>query len=147
VAKSLSGHFGGGTITASTGLIGEPSIFGTAAEWMDYSGEMPLAAAEDERAAVTEGITLFDHPGNPSFPSKWHVREDGWMGPSACRDGGLAATRDQPLRLRYLLHIHRGGADAARAGAIAAAWRGESRLEVIKSMQPHRQYELRTVDG
>jgi hypothetical protein len=141
VAKSISGGFGGGAITSSTGLVGEQAIFGTAAEWMDYSGPMPLAG--EERASVTEGVTYFDHPSNPTFPAKWHVREDGWMGASACRDAPLTARRDAPLRLRYLLHVHSGPVDAARAAAVAAEWKSRPRLEAVKSKQPHRQYELR----
>jgi hypothetical protein len=146
MAKSISGHFGGGTITSSTGLTGEAAIFGTAAEWMDYSGPMPLAAHDiGVRDAVIEGVTYFDHPSNPAFPAKWHVREDGWMGASACRDAPLVTTRDAPLHLRYLLHVHGGGADGERASRIAAEWKSRPRLEAVKSMQPHRQYELREV--
>lgn len=143
MAKSISGHFGGGTITASSGLTGEQAIFGTAAEWMDYSGPMAVVAADGTRTEVTEGITLFDHPDNPAFPAKWHVREDGWMGPSACRDAPLLTTRESPLKLRYLLHIHRGGANAARAAEVAAGWKKQPWLTVGKSTVPHSQYELR----
>ncbi|MFV0442292.1 MAG: PmoA family protein [Planctomycetaceae bacterium] len=142
VAKSISGHFGGGTLTASTGLTSEKAIFGTAAEWMDYSGPMPLVTADGGRKQVSEGITLFDHPDNPSYPSKWHVREDGWMGPSACRDAPLVTTRESPLRLRYLLHIHRDGANAERSNQLAADWKQHPWLTVVKSKQPGRQYGL-----
>ena len=147
VARPLSGHFGGGTITSSTGLTGEKAIFGTAAEWMDYSGSMPLpqSARTAEEVSVIEGITLFDHPGNPHSPAKWHVREDGWMGPSACRDAALIASQSSPLRLRYLLHVHAGPVDAARAAAVSASWRNEPLLMVAKSTRPHHQFEVRTV--
>jgi hypothetical protein len=106
---------------------------------------MPLEAGNGNRSAVTEGITYFDHPQNPAFPAKWHVREDGWMGASACRDVPLVTTRQSPLRLRYLLYVHSGPVDPARAAAIAAEWRARPRLEVIKSTRPHRQFELREV--
>lgn len=147
VAKSISGHFGGGTITSSAGMTGEPAIFGTAAAWVDYSGSMPATGADGGRLVVVEGVTCFDHPTNPSHPAKWHVREDGWIGPSACRDAPLTTTRDSPLRLRYLLHVHQGPVDAARAMQVSADWHSQPRLEVAKSMQPHRQFELREVRG
>ena len=146
VAHSISAHFGGGTIVSSTGLEGEKAIFGTAAEWMDYSGPMRVDAdATAEQPTVTEGITCFDHPDNPAHPVKWHVREDGWIGPSACRDAPLVATPDNPLRLRYLLHVHRNRVDSDHARRIAEGWREQPRFEVVKSTQPHRQYELRPV--
>ncbi|MCA9052194.1 MAG: PmoA family protein [Planctomycetaceae bacterium] len=142
VARTISAHFGEGTITSSTGLTGEKAIFGTAAEWMDYSGPMPTAGESGALTSVVEGITCFDHPDNPSYPVKWHVREDGWMGPSACRDSALITTREQPLRLRYLLHVHRGPIDAYRAAEVAAGWHPTPWLQVVKSSQPHRQFEL-----
>lgn len=147
LAKSVSGYFGGGTITSSTGLTGEQAIFGTAAEWMDYSGPMSPAGSADRTAAVVEGVTYFDHPGNPAYPGKWHVREDGWMGLSACRDAPLLTSQAAPLRLRYLLHVHSGAVDPARAARIAAEWKLRPGLEVVKSMRPHRQYELRELSA
>lgn len=146
MAKSISARFGGGHLTSSTGLTGEPAIFGTAAEWMDYSGPMPTertsSIGEPKREAVIEGITCFDHPSNPTFPSKWHVRDDGWMGASACRDAAVILTRDKPLVLRYLLHIHSGEVDTQRATTVAKAWYAEPLLRVIKSRQGHTHFEL-----
>ncbi len=112
VAKSISGHFGGGQITSSDLRSGESEIFGRAAKWMDYSG--PIRVGDQ---TVTEGITYFDHPENPGQPTKWHVREDGWMGASVCRDAPVLTHQDNPVRLRYLLHAHGGALDAPRAAA------------------------------
>jgi hypothetical protein len=149
VAKSISAHFGGGRLTSSSGLTGEPAIFGTAAEWMDYSGPMQGAATAvsgegdgGPRRVVTEGITLFDHPSNPTYPAKWHVRDDGWMGPSVCRDAGITITKDAPLTLRYLLHVHRGETNPMRAAEVTASWKGAPRLQIGKSMTPHHQYAV-----
>ncbi|MEW4528965.1 PmoA family protein [Maioricimonas sp. JC845] len=144
VAKSISGHFGGGTITSSEGLVGEKEIFGKPARWMDYSG--PVRVAGEPGRTVVEGITFFDHPGNPRHPAKWHVREDGWMGASACRDEGLLATRETPLRLRYLLHVHSGGADATRANRLFDDWQNWPAWTVVKSTRPHRQYDLKQLE-
>lgn len=145
VARTISAHFGGGRLTGASGGTGEPQLHQTHAEWMDYSGPMPVDAADGTRSTVIEGITYFDHPDNPGFPTRWHVRDDGWMGASPCQTTPLLTTREQPLALRYLLHVHRGAVDPARASAVARAWRQEPRLTVAKSMQPHRQFELKPV--
>ncbi|MCH8219541.1 MAG: PmoA family protein [Planctomycetes bacterium] len=47
-------------------------------EWMDYFGPIAVGEGPDRKPAV-EGVTYFDHPANPRFPSYWHVREDGWI--------------------------------------------------------------------
>jgi len=146
VAKSISARFGGGRLTGSDGATGEPALFGTSQQWIDYSGPMPIVGPDGARSSVEEGITCFDHPANPGHPAKWHVRDDGWMGASICRDAPLLIRRSEPLALRYLLHVHRGGVDPARAELIARDWAASPRQEIVKSMQPHRQYELRSVD-
>lgn len=140
VAKSLSAHFGGGELTSSEGETGEPAIFGKAARWMDYSG--PVAAGEaGGRAVVLEGITFFDHPGNPRYPTKWHVRSDGWMGASFCMDEAWEITAAKPLKLRYLLHAHGGGYDAAKAEERARAFVERPALKVEKG-RAHRHFEV-----
>lgn len=141
VAKTVTGHFGGGQIVDSEGRRGESEIFGKSARWMDYSG--PVAAGiGPKRKVVVEGITLFDHPGNPNYPAKWHVREDGWMGPSLCRDRGVTVTGEKPLTLRYLLHVHGGPLDPTMAGRVGKAFDQRPGFEVGKSKRRHRQYEV-----
>src|SRR5690606_2385055 len=76
VAKSISAHFGGGELIDGEGRRGEQAIFGQRAAWMDYSGPVPTGGVE--------GIAYFDHPANPHYPTRWHVRSDGWMGASLC---------------------------------------------------------------
>ncbi len=134
VAKNLSAHFGGGTITNSAGATGEPDIFGKPASWMDYSGPVP----KGER----EGITYFDHPSNPGYPVHWHVREDGWMGASVCMNGPLATTRKQPVVLRYLLHAHRGPLAPERAEKIAKEFASSPRYDVGRVQVQHQQYAI-----
>lgn len=141
VAKGISVHFGGGQLRGSEGQTGEPALFGRRARWMDYSGPVAVTR-EGKRIAVTEGITYFDHPTNPGHPTKWHVREDGWMGASVCFDGPVATTKDSPLKLRYLLHVHSGEVDQARADELFRDWQTWPALQVIKSRRPHRQYEV-----
>ena len=109
VAKSISTHFGGGEIRNSEGGVNEAAIFLKRARWADYSGQVA--------AGVVEGLTLFDHPKNPSHPSHFHVREDGWMGAMLTREGAVAVTPEKPLRLRYGLYVHSGKPSASTLDA------------------------------
>lgn len=146
VAKSLSVHFGDGTLRNSEGAEGEEAIFGKQARWMDYSG--PIAAEKDgKRAWAREGITFFDHPGNPRHPTHWHVRSDGWMGASFCFAEGWTVTAERPLVLRYLLHVHDGELDREAAEERFEAFAKRPGFEVGKSEQPHRQYGVWRISG
>ena len=137
VAKAISAFFGGGTITSSTGAVGEPAIFGKPAAWVDYSGE--------QSGGHEEGITFVDHPANPGHPSAWHVREDGWMGASLCFNGPVTTTRQKPLTLRYLLHAHRGMIDADRASTEFAVFGKRSGFELVPKPTKHRSFAARRV--
>lgn len=137
VAKNISEHFGGGRLTSSTGKIGEPAIFGQPATWMDYSGPVP--------AGGTEGITYFEHPSNPGQPTRWHVREDGWMTASVCMSAAVQTTRTQPLVLRHLLHAHRGPIDKARAEEISREFAARPALEAVKATVKHNHFTIRRV--
>ena len=125
----------GGVITSSEGATGEPAVFGKPARWMDYSGPVPKGG--------TEGIAYFDHPTNPGHPVSWHVREDGWMGAAVCLNGPVTTTRNLPLVLRYLLHAHRGAADAERVSKVAKEFAAMGRYEVEKAKVKHTQYAIR----
>jgi len=142
VAKSVSTHFGGGKITNSEGLQGEKAIFGKQAKWMDYSASVAVGKGA-ERKVVIEGMTYFDHPANPRYPTYWHVRSDGWMGASFGMQESYTIKQGKPLTLRYLLHAHRGGYDQAKAQAVHQRFVGRPGFEVLKSKKPHRQYEVR----
>lgn len=138
VALGLSEHFGGGRLTNSDGLTGEPAIFGKPAKWMDYSGPVQT---RDGRQAV-EGIAFFDHPANPGYPAHWHVREDGWMGAAACLGGAVETSRRKPLMLRYLLHAHGGPANAARNETTAREFAALPRFVVSRGTVRHEQYAI-----
>jgi len=135
VAQRLSAHFGGGTLTNSEGAVGESAIFAKAATWVDYSGPSPKGGGE--------GITYFDHLTNPGHPTKWQVREDGWMGASVCLDGPVTTTRAKPLTLRYLLHAHAGPIAPDRANAVLRDFAARPRFEVVKANAKHRAWDVR----
>lgn len=111
MAKSIGVNDGAGTIRNSLGQVNEKEIFWKSAKWVDYSG-----AIVDK---TVEGITLFDHPGNPNHPSVYHVRNDGWMGASLTFDAPRTIAPGKGLRLRYGLYVHAGQPSVE---AIEARW-------------------------
>jgi hypothetical protein len=100
MAKTIGVSDGGGRILNSAGQRDEAAVFRKPARWVDYSG--PVTAQQ------TGGITLMDHPSNVSFPSPFHVRNDGWMGVSLTLNRELRIESGKPLRLRYGLWMHGG---------------------------------------
>ncbi len=98
MAKTIGVNDGGGQIRNSEGGINEKEILWKRARWVDYSGPI--------ETGVIEGITLFDHPGNPNHPCYFHVRNDGWMGTSLTFDGPREIPPCKPLHVRYGLYVH-----------------------------------------
>jgi len=138
VARDVSAYFGGGTITSSDGSVDERNIFGKAFDWVDYSGNVRGSDGKQ----ITEGVTYFDHPDNVNHPSKWHVREDGWMGASVCYDAPLLLKKEKPLTLRYQLHAHGGALDRASAKTIADDFANSAGWSVAKAGVKHTQYKI-----
>lgn len=112
VAKTISVADGGGRILNSEGGLNEQGCFRRPARWVDYSG--PIAQDRDG------GITLMDHPSNPTFPTPFHVRDDGWFIPSLTLNGPLSMAEGETLRLTYRLWIHEG---VPSREVIEAHWR------------------------
>lgn len=140
VAKSISGHFGGGSLTSSAGLTGEKAIFGKPARWMDYSGDI------GRQQPQIEGLTLLDHPQNPGQPTGWHVREDGWMCASPTMQTSLSTTRQAPLQLRYQLLVHAGPVDSARNEQLWQQFAESRPLLVRRTGRPHVESEIVRLD-
>lgn len=134
VAKSVSAVFGGGVLTGSEGTQTEKQLFEHAARWIDYSGQTGRDANQ------TEGITYFDHPSNPGQPTGWHVRDDGWMCASPCMKEAMTTTKESPLTLRYLLHIHSGSVQPEQANSLHADFSERPQLKVVKGLIPHMRW-------
>lgn len=106
VASPLRVQEGAGRMVSSSGGVNEEAIWGEAADWCDYSGEV------DGRWA---GMALNCHPDN-FRPSRMHARDYGFLaanpfGRRSFGGGESSQVRLQPgqtLRLRYgvLLHSH-----------------------------------------
>ncbi len=132
VAASMSAHFGGGRLTDNQRRTGERAIFSQQARWVDYSG--PIVRNREE------GITWFDHPENPNYPSSWHVRDDGWMSAAANLRAASVLQRGQSLRLRYGFYVHAGAVNhdtnetKRRMFERAGAW------ELARAQRPWRYH-------
>ncbi len=122
MSKTIGVNDGGGTIRNSEGAVNERDVFWKRARWVDYSG--PITNGK------LEGITLFDHPDNPNFPTYFHVRNDGWMGASLTFDAPRTIQPDKPLHLRYGLYIH---SDMKPKDTIEAKWKQFTTVDPTKS--------------
>ena len=140
VAKSISASFGDGRLANSEGAIGEKDCFGKPARWMDYSGSVAVGQAA-ERTSAKQGITFFDHPDNPRFPTHWHVRQDGWMGAAFGLQESVHITPQQTLTLRYLLYAHAGEYEAAAAEKVFDQFAQRTAWVVSKGTRPNYQFE------
>lgn len=136
VAASLSAQYGGGQLTNSEGAVGEQPNFARPARWMDYSGPIVQEA--------WEGVSWFDHPSNPRYPTAWHVRDDGWMSPAFCLREAYDLARNQPLVLRYGLHVHGGALDVQAAEAQRARFADSLAWQVVAVKRPWRVHLRRT---
>ncbi len=121
MAKTIGVNDGGGTIRNSEGAVNEKAVLWKRARWIDYSG--PIASGKQE------GITLFDHPDNPNFPTYFHVRNDGWMGASLTHNGPRTIQPGKPLHLHYGLYIH---SDIKPKEEIEAIWKQFSKIDLAK---------------
>lgn len=146
VAKCISAVFGGGRLSSSEGLENEKNIFGKKARWMDYSGPI-MPAPDATQPDLEEGITFFDHPSNPDHPTHWHVRNDGWMGASLCFAGPRLVTQAQPLKLRYLLHAHRGNHQPEKAAKVFETFSRSRGFVIEKGKVPHYRWWVRRADA
>lgn len=134
VSRELSEYFGAGTLADSEGRIHESNIFEQAARWVDYSKDQP---------EQPEGIAYLDHPQNPGTPSRWHVREDGWMVSSVSQSAGRTVPVEQPLLLRYALFVHR---DSTPQPRIEQAWKQFAELAPLHVLPSRIKHVRNTIE-
>ncbi len=134
----MSVVFGQGTITGSDGQQNERPLFGQPNRWIDYSGPVGVGAE-----TTIEGLTLIDHHLNPAHPAKWHVRDDGWIGPSLSRDADVPLDVSKPLTVRYLLCVHSGPANPKLASELADQFDQMPKLSIVKGTKAHHQWEIK----
>ncbi len=143
VAKRLSVAFGNGRIMGADGQTGEHGLFGRPNRWIDYSGSPGKTASGHE---IREGVTLLDHVNNPGHGSdawaSWHVRDDGWIGPSLTRHGPLWIQPGKALTCRYQLLVHPGECDPQACNQLADAFDAAPSLSLVASSRPHVRWEI-----
>jgi hypothetical protein len=89
--------------TGESGVVEPQALDIEAGSWIDISGKYP----EGRR-----GITIIDHPDNPGYPQTWILRRSKSMqNPKYPGKNPVLIPREQPLRLKYRLLIHRGDLD------------------------------------
>ncbi len=113
----------GGKLVNAQNKSGEKNVWGKRSEWADDSGQID---------GQTLGVAIFDHPGNPRFPTYWHARAYGLFATNIFglhdfekdpgRDGSLTIRPGQPLRFRFRVVIHPGDAAAANLRQMYATW-------------------------
>jgi hypothetical protein len=104
-----------GHMVNSEGAVGEKTVWGKRADWVDYYGKV---AGEDV------GIAILDDPKNLRHPTYWHARHYGLLAanPFGLReflhdrhqDGSFVIVAGGSLTLRYRVLIHHGDFHQAR---------------------------------
>lgn len=104
-----------GRMVNSNGAVGEKEIWGTRADWVDYSGTIDGGQV---------GIAVFDNPKSFRHPTYWHARAYGLFAANpfgvreftrdTAQDGSWTIIAGHPLVLRYRVLIHYGDDKQAR---------------------------------
>ncbi len=116
------GVVGAGHIVNSEGQR-DGATWGKRAKWCDYYGPVD---------GKTVGVAIFDHPGNPRYPTWWHVRDYGLFAanPFGVHDfekkdkgaGNLTIPAGKSVTFRYRFIFHPGDTAAAGVDAQFEAW-------------------------
>lgn len=106
---------GQGRIANSEGQTGMAGCWGRPATWCDFVGPVN---------GKTVGIAVFDAPGNPGHPPRWHVRDYGLFSVNNFgikdfpdgngKDGSHLFKKGHAARFDYRIVIHTGDTQAGR---------------------------------
>lgn len=100
----------GGTMTNAEGASGMKSVWGKPSPWVDYAGTLD---------GKPVGVAIFDHPGNPGHPVRWHSRDYGLFAANPFGEKEFTTGKGntdinqtldagKSLRFRYRVVIHPG---------------------------------------
>jgi len=91
--------------------------YGEKATWMDMTGSVGSDSLQ------LAGITIFDHPANPRYPSPWYIwyaaGKHLFFTPSLLFDGPLTLQKGEELELKYQTFIHDGKPTVQQIEAIS----------------------------
>jgi hypothetical protein len=102
----------GGTLVNAQGQKSEKGTWGVPSPWCDYSGT---------RDGVTEGLAIFQHPGNRWYPTPWFTRDYGFFSPTPMywlENDRLDLPQGQPLTLQYRVVVHTGNTQGAQIASL-----------------------------
>lgn len=118
---------GVGRIETGTGAVGEGESWGRPAPWCHYSGPVKTSTSP-----IIAGIGVMDHPGNPRYPTHWHVRNYGLMTANPfglsdyykdkAKDGSLRLAEGASAVFKYRIVIHEGDAKDGHMGDLFSAF-------------------------
>lgn len=110
-------------MTSSEGCKQEAGCWGKRADWVDVSGAFGSSQA---------GVTVFENPDNPRYPTYWHVRDYGLLAANifgvrfftnnSTADGSMKLQTGQKLHFRYRIILHSGDAASAKLQDLYRAW-------------------------
>jgi hypothetical protein len=119
LADSMTEKAGGGVMSNAGGQQTMKMVWGKRSPWVDYSGMV---------GAETVGVSIFDHPANPEYPTYWHSRDYGLFAANIfgehdfyndkSKDGSISLEPGKSLRFRYRVVIHPGDTKAANVAAL-----------------------------
>jgi len=140
VANGMEGKKGG-RITTAEGAVGEAEAWGSAAGWCDYAGVPAAEAAAGRNTPL--GVAIFDRPGNPLHPMRWHVRDYGLMTanpfalshylPKQGLHGEFTIPAGGSATFRFRVLLHRGGVEEAEVARRYADWAFPPRVKWEKA--------------
>jgi hypothetical protein len=121
-ALRVDGEVATGRLTNSEGDSGKEA-WGKRARWVDDSGLID---------GHEVGVTIFDHPSNPSHPTWWHARNYGLLAANpfgvhdfeggAAGSGSVVVPVGGSYTVRYRVLLHGAGWDRARIDDAYGAW-------------------------
>lgn len=93
-------------------------------KWCDFTGKLDRSPVflKPEQA----GMTMFDHPGNPGYPTRWYAVYEPFAFLNANRtyNSEFPIAKDATTTWRYGVFVHYGAADRARIEAEYANYAG-----------------------
>lgn len=109
--ESMTPTDGGGEIRNAQGRLNEEDAIWERSEWCDIAG--PVNESE------WNGAAIFDHPGNPTFPTGWQCRNDGFICTSFSIRDDYVVKRNHKLVVNHRVYLHKGN---AAEGNVAQAY-------------------------
>jgi len=106
----------GGVLVNAGGGRNQEGTLDQKSPWCDYYGV---------RFGVTEGLAIFDSPGNPWHPSPWLTRNYGFFSPTPMNlldENGFSLKKDETLKLMYRVIIHGGTTEQAGIKGLYDEW-------------------------